>query len=350
MYVAGDVRTQMKTMRAIVHDEYGAPDVLELREIGMPTISDTEVLVRVHASSANPYDWHLMTGLPYLARLLGRSAGFGLRRPVEARRGWDVAGVVEAVGAAVSRLRPGDEVFGWGDGAFAEYVAAGESHFVAKPTNLTFEQAAAVPLAALTALQAVRDQGRTQRGQKVLVNSASGGVGTFAVQIAKWLGAEVTGVCSPRNVELVRSIGADHVIDYTRDDFTRSDERYDVIIDSAVSRSLSECRTVLAPNGIYVVFGDSGGHWIGGFRRVFQAMLLAPFVSHELKNFTMRATTEDLELLRELLETGVIAPVIDRTYRLDETQRAMRYLAEGHARAKIVISVWSDGMSLGSLP
>jgi len=341
-------RIKEKTMRAIVHDRYGGSDVLELREIARPTVGDGEVLVRVHAASANPYDWHLMAGLPYLARLLGRSAGFGLRRPIKTRRGWDLAGVIEEVDEAVVGLRPGDEVFGWGDGAFAEYLTATEDHFASKPANVTFQQAAAVPMAALTALQAVRDQGRTRPGQKVLVNSGSGGVGTFAIQIAKWLNADVTAVCSTRNVELVRSIGADHVIDYSQDDFTQGDEKYDVIVDSAVSRSLSEYRRVLAPGGIYIIFGDSGGHWLGGFRRVFQAMLLAPFVSHKLRNFTMRPTQRDLEVLRELLETGVIKPVIDRTYRLEETAQAIEYLAEGHPRAKVVITISSEGGPVGS--
>ena len=340
--------TRTETMQAIVQDLYGQPDILELRETRKPIFGHDEVLVRVHASSANPYDWHLMTGLPRLARLLGRSAGFGFRRPLKRGRGWDVAGVVEAVGGGVGRLRPGDEVFGWADGAFAEYVTAGEDHFVPKPANLTFEQAAAVPLAALTALQAVRDQGRTQPGQKVLVNSASGGVGTFAVQIAKWLGAEVTGVCSPGNLELARSLGAARVIDYTRTDFTLGEEKYDVIIDSAVSRPLSECRRVLAPGGTHVVFGDTGGKWVGGFGRSFQARLLAPFVSQRLRTFTMRANTADLELLRQLLETGEIAPVIDRTYPLEEAAQALAYLLAGHARAKIVVTVSTEGPGVDS--
>jgi NADPH:quinone reductase-like Zn-dependent oxidoreductase len=327
-------------MKAIVQHKYGSPDVLELKEIDKPVVEDdNEVLVRVHATSANPQDWHVMTGLPYLARVMGRPLGFGLRKPLETVRGRDVAGIVEVVGKDVERLQPGDEVFGWGDGAFAEFVSAGENNFVQKPVGLKFEQAAAVPLAAFTALQAIRDQGQIQPGQKVLINGASGGVGTFAVQIAKSFGAEVTGVCSARNVDMVRSIGADHVVDYTQEDFTKGEQRYDLIIDSAVSRSLSDCRRALTPEGTYVLFGDSGGKWAGGFSRTLRTLLLAPFLRQKMRAFTAKPNGEDLQFLKELIDSGKITPIIDRTYPLSEVPEAIRYLEEGHARGKVVITV-----------
>lgn len=331
--------TQVKTMKAIVQDRYGPTEGLDLRDVDTPVVGDMEVLVRVHASSVNPYDWHLMTGLPYLARLLGRSMGFGFRRPLITTRGFDVAGVVEAVGNEVERLQPGDEVFGWRDGAFAQYVSASEDNFVRKPVGSSFEQVAAVPMAGLTALQAVRDQGQVQAGQKVLINGASGGVGTFAVQIAKAFGAEVTGVCSTRNVDVVRSIGADHVIDYTKEDFTKVRQRFDVVIDSAASRSVSDCRRVLTPTGTYVHLGDSGGRWIGGFTHSLKTLLVSPFVSQKMRTFTVSPKQDDLVVLGELIDSGEVTPVIERTYPLIETPQALRYIEEGHARGKVVITV-----------
>jgi len=326
-------------MKAIIQDGYGSPDVLELRDVDRPGVSDGEVLVRVHAASVNPYDWHLMAGSPYIARVLARSIGFGLRRPLLPGRGYDLAGTVEAVGSKVHRLQPGDEVFGWRDGAFAEYVSAAEDNFAPLPAGLTFEQAAAVPMAALTALQAVRDQGQVQPGQQVLINGASGGVGTFAVQIARSYGAEVTGVCSTRNVDMVRSIGADHVVDYTTGDVTGGSHRYDVIIDAVVSRSLSDCRRLLTADGTYVCVGDSGGHWVGGFTRTVRIGLSALFVRQKLRSFLVAPTVDDLVVLKDLIEAGDVTPVIDRTYSLGECPEALRYLRQGHARGKVVISV-----------
>jgi NADPH:quinone reductase-like Zn-dependent oxidoreductase len=321
------------TMKAIVQDVYGAPDVLELRDIEKPVVGDDSVLVRVRASSVNPLDWHLMRGVPYIARL-----AFGMLKPEEKGRGVDVAGNVEAVGKNVKQLQPGDEVFGSCKAAFAEYVCAGENDFVPKPAGVTLEQAAAVPVAAVTALQGLRDHGRIQPGQKVLINGASGGVGTFAVQIAKSFGAEVTGVCSTRNVDMVRSIGADHVIDYSQVDFARSDEHYDLILDN-MYRSLSDCRRVLAPEGTFVLIGGSAGRWIDGLGRVVKARVLSAFVRQRLAQFTAQVTNEDMVVLKELIEAGKVTPVIDRTYPLSETPEAIRYLEEGHARGKVVITV-----------
>ncbi len=328
-------------MKAIAHDTYGSVDVLEMRDVEQPVPGDHDVVVAVAAASVNPYDWHLVSGAPLIARLAGRSLGFGFRGPGNRVRGWDAAGTVAAIGRDVTGLQPGDEVFGWcdQDGAFAEYVRSGGGTFVAKPANLSFEQSAAVPLAGLTALQALRDEGRVEPGQHVLINGASGGIGTFAVQLAKAFGAEVTGVCSTGNLDLVRSLGADHVVDYTTGDFTRNGVRYDLMVDSAVSRTLAECRRALTPEGTYVVFGDSGGHWVGGFRRVLQMRLAAPFVRQEMRSFVTAARGEDLIFLRELIEAGTITPVIDRTYPLAETPAALAYLEHGHARGKVVITV-----------
>jgi NADPH:quinone reductase-like Zn-dependent oxidoreductase len=323
-------------MKAIVRDTYGTPDVLELREIDKPAVSDDEVLVRVRAVSVNLLDWHTLTGKPYIARM-----GFGLLKPKSNRMGVDVAGQVEAVGKDVTQFRTGDEVFGARNGAFAEYVCIRESRgIVLKPANLTFEEAAAVPVAALTALQGLRDKGQIQPGHRVLINGASGGVGTFAVQIAKALGAEVTGVCSTRNVDLVRSIGADHVIDYTREDFTRSGRRYDLMLDIAGNRSWSECRRVLNPQAPLVfVGGPKTNRLIGPLGHVFKVRLAALRSGHKVAFFLAAITKADMMVLRALLEAGKVRPVIDRRYELSETADAFRYIGEGHAQAKIVVTV-----------
>jgi NADPH:quinone reductase-like Zn-dependent oxidoreductase len=321
-------------MKAIVSDSYGSPGVLELREIDKPVVMDDDVLVRVHAAAVNAADWHIMRGVPYIARML-----FGLRKPKERVRGGDVAGHVEAVGKNVQQLRPGDEVFGSCRGAFAEYVCAGQSRFVLKPTGVTFEQAAAVPGAGCSALQALRDVGRVQPGQGVLINGAAGGVGTFAVQIAKSFGAEVTGVCSTKNLDLVRSLGADQVIDRTVEDFTRSGLRYDLILDIAY-RSLSDCRRALTPGGAVVLIGGSAGRWIDGFGRVVRARLLSSFVGRQrLVPLLAQIKNEDMVALKELIEAGKVTPVIDRTYPLSETPEAIRYLEAGHVRGKVIITM-----------
>ncbi|HYM26704.1 MAG TPA: NAD(P)-dependent alcohol dehydrogenase [Steroidobacteraceae bacterium] len=323
-------------MRAIAYRCYGPPEVLKLETLAKPTPADDELLVRVHAASLNPLDWHYMRGTPYLVRL---DTGFG--RPDNPRLGVDFAGTVEAVGRNVTRFKPGDEVFGGKRGAFGEYVAVREARGVAlKPPNMSFEQAAAVPIAALTALQALRDKGHLQPGQKVLINGASGGVGTFAVQIAKALGAEVTGVCSTRNLELVRSIGADHVIDYTHEDFTRDPQHYDLIVDTVGSHGLSEYRRVLTPRGaLVIVGGPSNGNWIGPLTGLIEAYMLAPFVSQGLKPMLAELNKEDLALLAELMQNGKVTPVIDRRYPLAETAAALRYLETGHARGKVIINI-----------
>ena len=320
-------------MKSIVRDTYGSPDVLELEEIDKPPVGDDEVLVRVHASSVNPVDWHIMRGSPFALRL----AGYGLRRPKNRGLGTDVAGVVDAVGKNVTRLRAGDEVFGWCRSAYSEYACGPQDHFAPKPANLTSEQAAAVPVAATTALQGLRDLGRLRPGQTVLVIGASGGVGTFAVQIAKTLGAEVTGVCSTRNVEMVRSIGADHVIDYTREDFIRGEQRYDLIFQLAGTRSPLECRRALTPKGTLVL--SSGEGRLSGMGRIATAMVSSPFVSQRLVTWVASLKNADLAALTGLIEAGKVTPVIDRTYPLGETAGAMRYCEDGHTRGKVVITV-----------
>jgi NADPH:quinone reductase-like Zn-dependent oxidoreductase len=323
-------------LKAIVYQEYGPPDVLELQDIDKPVVEDDEVLVRVRAASVNPADWHFMRGVPYVMR-----AQSGLRKPKNGLLGYDIAGQVDAVGKDVTGLSPGDEVFASvGAGGFAEYTSASEGFSVLKPANLTFEQAAAVPLAALTALQGLRDAGQVQPEQKVLIIDASGGVGTFAVQIAKSFGADVTGVCSTRNVELVRSLGADHVIDYTHEDFIQSGQKYDLILQLAGTTSPSDCRRALTSKGTLVLSsGDSEGRWIGPVGRVIKAVVLSPFVSQKLGSFLMKPTKDDLQFLKELIEAGKLTPVIDRTYPLSEVPEAIRYLEEGHARGKVVITV-----------
>ena len=327
-------KTQL--MKAIVHRCYGSPDVLKLEDIEKPTAVDDQVLVKVHAASVNPLDWHYMRGTPYLVRL---DSGFG--KPENPRLGVDFAGTVEAVGKNVKRFKPGDEVFGGKFGAFAEYVSVREDRaLVLKPANLTFEQAASVPIAAITALQGLRDKGQIQPGQKVLINGASGGVGTFAVQIAKSFGAEVTGVCSTRNVAMVRSIGADHVIDYTQEDFTQGGQHYDLILDNVGSHSLLEYRRALNPKGIFVIVGGpSNGQWIGPLSIPIKALMLSPFVSQKFLPFLAELDQKDLTILGDLMQAGKVTPVIDRRYKLSEVPAAIQYLEEGHARGKVVISV-----------
>jgi NADPH:quinone reductase-like Zn-dependent oxidoreductase len=323
-------------MKAIVRDTYGSADVLELRDIDKPEIADDEVLVHVHAAGMDRGVWHVMTGLPYPIRL----AGYGLRAPNNPVIGSDVAGVVEAVGKNVRRLQPGDEVFGIGKGTFAEYAGAPQDKLVPKPENLTFEQAAVVAISGLTALQGLRDHGKVRPGQGVLVIGASGGVGTYAVQIAKALGAQVTGVCSTTKVEMVRSIGADHVIDYTREDFTEGDQRYDLILDIGGNSSLARLRRALVPRGTLVITGgEGGGRWLGGTDRQIRALMLSPFVGQKLGTFISKENHEDMIVLKELIESGKVAPVIDRTYPLSQVPEAIRYLQEGHAQGKVVITV-----------
>jgi NADPH:quinone reductase-like Zn-dependent oxidoreductase len=330
--------TRVETMKSIVQDEYGtAPeDVLRFADVARPTIGDDEVLVRVHAASVDRGTWHVMAGLPYPIRL----AGFGLRRPKALNPGRSVAGTVDSVGKDVTEFKPGDEVYGTCEGSFAEYARAQTKRLTRKPANLSFEQASAVPVSALTALQAVRDKAQVQPGQKVLIIGASGGVGTFAVQIAKAYGAEVTGVCSTAKVDLVRALGADHVLDYTRDDFADGEHRYDAIIDIGGNSRLSHLRRALTRKGRLVITGgETDGRWLGGFDRQIRAMLLSPFVSQKLGTFVSSENAADLTALRELVESGKVAPTIDRTYPLSETPAAVRYVQEGRARGKVVIAV-----------
>ena len=323
-------------MKAIVYHNYGSPEVLKCEKLEKPTAGDDEVLIKVRAASVNPLDWHFMRGAPYIVRIQT-----GLSKPKNTRLGVDLAGQVEAVGRNVTQFQPGDEVFGVSRGAFAEYVCAPEKALAPKPANLTFEQAAAVPVAgAFSALQGLRDKGRIQPGQKVLINGAAGGVGTFAVQIAKAFGATVTGVCSTRNVDMVRSIGADHVIDYTQEDFARSGQRYDLILDCAANHSLSACRRVMSLRGIYVIVGGPDrGRWIGPLISPLKALLLSRFVSQKLLMFLASANKEDLVVLKELIEAKKVTPVIDRCYTLSEVPEAIRYLEEGHARGKVIITL-----------
>jgi NADPH:quinone reductase-like Zn-dependent oxidoreductase len=322
-------------MEAIVYCDYGSPDVLKIQNIEKPTPEDDQLLVRVRAASVNPLDWHYMRGTPYFMRM-----GAGLRRPKVTRLGVDFAGTVEAVGKNVQRFKPGDEVFGGRTGAFAEYVTVREDRAVVlKPATLTFEQAASVPVAAITALQALRDKGKVQSGQKVLINGASGGVGTFAVQIAKSFGAEVTGVCSTRNLDMVRSIGADRVVDYTKEDFTKSAERYDLILDMVGNRSFSEYRRVMNPKGKYIMVGGPPGRWIDPLPRALSAFVLSRFVSQDVGIFVAQLNKQDLNMLGDLMQAGKVKPVIDRQYKLSEVPKAIGYVEEGHARGKVVIAV-----------
>ena len=319
-------------MKAIVCRNYGSPDVLKYEEIEKPTPGDDEVLIKVRAASVNPRD-RLFRGTSYIVRILT-----GMRKPKDTRLGVDLAGQVEAVGRNVTGFKPGDEVFGSCRGAFAEYACTSESALVVKPENVTFEQAASVSVAARTALQGLRDKGHIQPGQKVLINGAAGGVGTFAVQIAKSFGADVTGVCSTRNGDMVRSIGADQVIDYTQQDFTKLGQRYDIIFDCVGNHSLSACRRVLNPNGICVLVGAPHKVWIV-LIRALKALVLSRFVSQNFVIFIARRSKEDLTIMRELMKVGKVTPVIDKRYRLSEVPEAIRYLAEGHARGKVVITL-----------
>ena len=319
-----------------VYYGYGSPEVLKCEEIEKPAPGDDEILIKVHAASVNPLDWHYMRGRPYFVRMLT-----GLRKPKIRPLGVDVAGQVEAVGRNVTQLKPGDAVFGACRGAFAEYFCASESALVRKPENVTFEQAASSPIAALTALQGLRDHARIAAGHKVLINGAAGGVGTFAVQLAKSFGAEVTGVCSTRNVEMVRSLGAHHVVDYTKEDFTRSGQRYDLLFDSVGNHSLLACRRVLNPKGIYVPVGGTSDRWmIGPIMRAFGTLVLSWFVSQTLVRFFLaKSTRADLTVIGDLMSAGKVTPVIDRRYALSEVPEAIRYLEKGHARGKVIITI-----------
>jgi NADPH:quinone reductase-like Zn-dependent oxidoreductase len=325
-------------MKAITYCDYGLTN-LKLENIEKPTPNDDQVLVRVRAASVNPYDWHFVEGTPKIMRAMG----VGLRKPKDTRLGVDFAGTVEAVGKNVTQFKPGDEVFGGSTGAFAEYVCRRATGSVAlKPASITFEQAASANIAGITALQAVRDKGKLGPGQKVLINGASGGVGTFAVQIAKSLGADVTGVCSTRNVDLVRSLGADHVIDYTKEDFAKGTERYDAILDNVPNHTLSECRRVLSPKGKYVLIGGGGpndSRWIGPFGRIIKTMVLSPFISQKMGMMMADTSQKDLTILADLMQSGKVKPVIDRTYKLSEVPAAIAYVEEGHARGKVIITI-----------
>jgi NADPH:quinone reductase-like Zn-dependent oxidoreductase len=333
------IETGEPHMKAVVYTRFGPPDVLEIRDIKKPVPNDDQILVKVRAASVNPYDWHFIRGTPYIMRVMMA----GIRKPKDPRLGVDYAGTVEAVGKNVTQFKPGDEVFGNKSGAFAEYLCArADRAVVLKPANITFEQAAGVPVAALTALQGIRDKGKVQPGQNVLINGASGGVGTFAVQIAKSFGADVTGVCSGRNVDLVRSLGADHVIDYTKEDFSKGDERYDVILDNVGTQPLSGFRRVLKPNGICVMIGGGGpneGKWVGPMARPIKALLMSPFISQKIGMMMAEGNKDDLNILADLMQSGKVTPVIDRTYPLREIREAIRYLETGRARGKVIITV-----------
>ena len=327
--------TEERTMKAIVNRKYGSPDELKLEEIDKPAPADDEVLVRVRAASVNPLDWHFMRGLPYLGRPM-----LGLRKPKRPILGVDAAGQVEAVGKNVTQFRPGDEVVGAGrSGSAAEYTCGSEKDFAPKSASLSFEQAAAIPIAGVTALQALRDQGRLQPAQSVLINGAAGGVGTFAVQIAKALGGDVTGVCSTRNIDLVRSLGADQVVDYTGEDFAQSGRRYDLVLDLVSNRSLSDLRRALSPKGTLVLSGGGGGRLLGPLPLILGALVRSPFVSQRMLTFLAKVHRESLVDLMELIEAGKVTPVIDRTYPLSEAPAAIRYLEAGHARGKVIITV-----------
>ena len=322
-------------MKAMVYGCYGSPDVVKLADVQKPTPVDDQVLVKVHAAAVNPLDYHYVHGTPYIIRLES-----GIGSPTNPRLGVDFAGTVEAVGKSVTHFRPGDEVFGGRTGAFGEYVTVRESRAVVlKPTNMTFEQAAAVPIAAVTALQALRDYGKIQSGQKVLINGASGGVGTFAVQIAKSFGAEVTGVCSGRNTDMVRNIGADFVVDYTKEDFTQGDKHYDLIIDTVGTHGLLEYKRVLNPKGIYVLVGGPVGNWLSPWDALIKTSFLSPFVSQTFVWMIADLNQADLGFLHDLMQAGKLTPVIDRTYPLSAVPDAIHYVEQGHARGKVVIDL-----------
>lgn len=333
--VISDAEPGADTITAVTYRCYGASDVLQVESIEKPTPADNEVLVKVHAAGVNPLDWHYMRGSPYIMRLAS-----GIGAPETIRLGVDFSGTVEAVGAKVTRFSPGDEVFGGATGAFAEYVTIADHRAIAhKPDNISFEQAGTVAIAAITALQALRDEGHLAEGQKVLINGASGGVGTFAVQIAKSFGAEVTGVCSTRNVDMVRGIGADHVIDYKRESFVEGEERYDLIVDMVSNHGLSDLLDVLEPGGRLVIVGGGKGNWVGPAVNPLKTMLMAPFVDHELATLMAILEPADLNALAEMMASGHVTPVIDRRFRLDEAAEAMNYSESGRARGKIVINV-----------
>lgn len=323
-------------MKAIVQRQYGPPSILELQEVDQPTVDgDDRVLIKVRAAAVNPVDWHDMTGTPYIARLQT-----ALRKPKRATIGTDVAGTVEAVGTKVTRVQPGDEVFGGALGSLAEYATAAEDKVASKPANLTFEQAASVPIAALTALQALRDKGKLHSGQTVLINGAAGGVGTFAVQIAKALGAEVTGVCSTANVDMVTSLGADHVVDYTKDDVAAGTARFDVMLDNVGNRTLSDCRRVLQPKGIYVIVGGpKKGRLLGPAGRMVKALVVFLFAGQKAAPMLAKINHDDLAALADMLASGTITPVIDRTYPLADTADALRHLEGGHTKGKLVVTI-----------
>jgi NADPH:quinone reductase-like Zn-dependent oxidoreductase len=323
-------------MKAIVQDSYGPAEVLELRDIDVPEVGESDVLVRVHAAGCGPDVWHIMTGKPYMARLF-----LGLRKPKIATRGSDVSGTVEAVGSSVADLRPGNEVMGVAEGSFADFAVGSADKLIPKPPRLSFEEAAAIPVSGVTALQALRDHGGVKPGQKVLIIGAAGGVGTLAVQIAKAFGAYVTGVCSTSKMDLVRSIGADDVIDYTREEFANGTRRWDLILDTAGRRSLGHLRRALKPRGtLVIVGGDGGGPWTGGFfRGVLRAPLLSLFVGQKLRGMTSTENLADLQTLRELIEADKVTPVVDRTYPLIEAPDAIRHLEQGHPRGKVVIAI-----------
>jgi NADPH:quinone reductase-like Zn-dependent oxidoreductase len=329
---------EVQSMKAIVQDTYGSTEVLELRDIDKPVPKDDQVLVRVYAAGLHRGDWHVMTGLPYLIRIV--VPDLGLRGPKVPVRGMDVAGRVEAVGEHVTRFQPGDAVFGWCDGSFAEYASVPENNLALKPANLSFEQAAVVPISGFAALQGLRDQGDVQPGQRVLIIGAAGGVGVFAVQLAKAFGAQVTGVCSTTQVDLVGSIGADDVIDYTRDDITDGARQWDLILDTAGRRTLSQLRRALTAQGTLVIVGGEGaGRWMGGFDRNLRAPLLSRLVGQRLRMLASKPRQADLQVLRELIEAGKLTPVIGRTYPLGEVPEAMRALETGHTRGKVVVTV-----------
>jgi NADPH:quinone reductase-like Zn-dependent oxidoreductase len=331
-----DTAARGDLMKAIVYCDYGGPDVLKFEDIARPVPNDDQVLIKVHAAAVNPYDWHFLRGIPYVMRM-----ETGLRKPKSRRFGVDAAGQIIAVGKNVTRFKPGDEVFGTCDGALAEYCIA-KSKLALKPANITFAQAAAVPIAGVTALQALRDEGHLQAGQKVLINGASGGVGTFAVQIAKSLGATVTGVCSGRSADLVRSLGADHIIDYTKEDFTKGAQRYDLILDCVGTQPLLGFKRVLTPHGTCVLIGGGGideGRWLGPMTRPLKALILSPFINQKMGMMMAQMSHDNLRELADLMQVGKVTPAIDRTYKLRETPEAVRYLEKGHAHGKVIVTV-----------
>ncbi len=336
------IETGEPHMKAAIYTDYGSPDVIEVRDIKKPVPNDDQILIKVRAASVNPLDWHYLEGTPYIMRAMG----VGLRKPKQPRLGVDMAGVVEAVGKNVTQFKPGDEVFGGKQGAFAEYVCASTDRaIVLKPASLTFEQAASIPIAGVTALQGLRDTGQIQAGQKVLINGASGGVGTFAVQIAKSFGADVTGVCSTKNLDLVRSLGADHVIDYTKEDFTRGSERYDLILDNVGNQPLSGFKQVLKLKGICVMIGGGGPNdngLIGPMARPLKALLLSPFISQKMSMMMADLTKNDLTTVADLMQSGKVKAVIDRTYPLSQIADALRYVEKGHARGKVIITMATE--------